>query len=93
MGLFDPGFEFKDIFTGVEELLPMNIIMAMMIVMIAGVIWRYDKSGYALTAYLIMAGMLGGIAIAPPVGMFLYLMCAMGIGMVFYKLYENRSRY
>jgi len=97
MGLFDFNdgtfFDFGEIFKGLEDIIPMNLIIAIIIILIGAVIWRNDKSGYALTAYFIMMGILGSVAIAPPMGMFFYLLTAIGIGMVFYKLYENRSRY
>lgn len=84
-------FELRDILQGITSAgIGVNIVVAIIVITLAGIIWKYDESGYALTGYLIIAGILG-VAIPGTMNLFFGVIAAMGVGMILYKIYDSRS--
>lgn len=84
-------FDFGEPLQTFSQIIPMYIILGLIFLMIGAVVWSYDESGYGLTAYLILVGTLGTTAtINTSLSMFFGVMLAMGIAMIFYKIYESR---
>lgn len=94
MGLFNftdgTIFEFGDIFEHAGSILGgVELVIAFIICLIAIIIWRHDKEGYALSGYLIFVGAFGAFVMTQ-IALLFAIMLAMGIGMILYKLYESR---
>lgn len=94
MGLFNFSdgtlFEPLDIFEHAGGILGgVQFVIAFIVCLLALIIWRYDKSGYGLSGYLIFVGAFGAF-IMTQIALFFAIMLAMGIGMILYKLYESR---
>lgn len=95
MGLWDftdgTIFEFLDIFENAGAILgDVQYVIALLLGLTAFIIWALDDThGYALTGYLIIIGGFGTVVLSQ-LAIFFVVILAMGIGMMFYKLYETR---
>ena len=83
-------FELREIFNVLSGTIGAQIMLAIIIVVLGAIVWKYEKSGYGVSAYLIMAGIFG-VGLSPTIKLFFGVMTSIGIAMIIYKIYDSRG--
>jgi len=95
MSLFnitDGIFSWNDLFEPLINIVGMSIAYSLIAMMIGAIIWKYDETGYGVTAYMAFVGLLGSFFFSSEIRLLFGFIFAMGMGMIIYRLYKSRGQ-
>lgn len=85
-------FNWQDLYEPLIDIVGVSLTFGLLFMMIGAIIWKYDESGYGVTGYMILIGILGTAIFPPQIKLFFGIIAAIGIGSIFYRLYKTRGQ-